>query len=76
LDDPESVVPLMLSHPDPLVVAVADGTVPLHLRERLDLGLVTYVVGPQSTMSDVKPGWTLADTADVSIRASALMTEL
>lgn len=76
LDDPESVVPLMLRHPDPLVVVVPDGTVPLTLRERLDLGLVTYVVGPQSTISDVKPGWTLADTADVSIRASALMTEL
>jgi hypothetical protein len=66
----------MLRHPDPLVVVVPDGTVPLTLRERLDLGLVTYVVGPQSTISDVKPGWTLADTADVSIRASALMTEL
>lgn len=76
LDDPDSAVTLMLSHPDPLVVVVADGQVPPRLRERLDLGLTTYVIGPQSTRSDVKPGWTLADTADVSIRASALMTEL
>lgn len=76
LDDPESVVPLMTNHPDPLVAVVPDGRLAPGLRERLDLGLITYVIGPQSTMSDVKPGWTLADTADVSIRASTLMTEM
>lgn len=76
LDDPESVVPLMSNHPDPLVAVVPDGRLAPGLRERLDLGLITYVIGPQSTMSDVKPGWTLADTADVSIRARTLMTEM
>ena len=76
LDDPESVVPLMSNHPDPLGAVSPDGRLTRGLRERLDLGLITYVIGPQSTMSDVKPGWTLADTADVSIRASTLMTEM
>ncbi|WP_404385227.1 protein DpdF [Knoellia locipacati] len=76
LDDPESVVPLMSNHPDPLVAVIPDGRLTRGLRERLDLGLITYVIGPQSTLSDVKPGWTLADTADVSIRASTLMTEM
>ena len=76
LDDPDSAVPLMLAHPDPLVVVVPDGTVTPGLRERLDLGLVTYVIGPESTPSDVKPGWSLADTADVSIGAAVLMRKL
>lgn len=76
LDDPDSVVSLLSTSPLPLVVVIRNGVVPTLLRERLSLGLVTYVVGPQSTMSDVHPGWTLADSADVSIQATALMTEL
>lgn len=76
LDDPRSVVPLMANHPDPLVAVVPDGILTSPLKERLGSGLITYVIGPKSTQSHLKPGWTLADTADVSIGANSLMLEI
>ncbi|MGI5216892.1 protein DpdF [Nocardia sp. CA-290969] len=75
VDDPDSDEPLMLTYLGPLVAVVSGGTVPAEIRERIDLGLVTYVVGPHALANPDKPGWSVADTA-LSVRASTLLTEL
>ncbi|MBF6414620.1 protein DpdF [Nocardia cyriacigeorgica] len=75
VDDPDSDEPLTLTYEGPLVVVVSGGSVPDEVWERIDLGLVTYVVGQRALADPNKPGWTLADTA-LSVRASTLLTEL
>ncbi|MGY5309125.1 protein DpdF [Nocardia gipuzkoensis] len=75
VDDPDSDEPLTLTYEGPLVVVVSGGSVPAEVWERIDLKLVTYVVGPRALANPDKPGWILADTA-LSVRASTLLTEL
>ncbi|MEU1427341.1 protein DpdF [Nocardia sp. NPDC005746] len=75
VDDPDSHEPLMLGYEGPLVVVVSGGSVPVEIWERIDMRLVTYIVGPRTLANPNKPGWSLADTAS-SVRASTLLTEL
>ena len=53
-----------------------DGFIHQELRDRISVGLPTYIVGPASTEDPEKPGHLLRDTGDRSIAAEALLRTL
>jgi hypothetical protein len=44
--------------------------------ERMDLGLVTYVIGPVTIQDANNAGWEFRDTAPAAVSAAALLKEL
>lgn len=74
LDDPASAFPLMFNYTGPICVAQKDGTDP-RIWDRMNMGLVTYVIGSHATEDPRKPGWQLRDTAE-TVSARTLLKEL
>lgn len=75
LDDPNASFPLILDYSGPVAVLL-DNSFDARLLERINLGLVTYVLGPKSIKDSYKPGWEFRDTAPVAVSAATLLKEL
>jgi hypothetical protein len=75
LDDPATSFPLILDYSGPMAVLL-DGNFDTRLLERIELGLVTYVIGPKTIKDAKKSGWEFRDTAPVALSAAALLKEL
>ena len=76
LDDPNSLMPLIHTYPGPIVAVLSTPEFDMEVRERVRLGLPTYIVGPKDTLDPNKPGWMLRDTADSAIAAASLLKGL
>jgi len=76
LDDPSAVVTLAETFAGPMVFVLETGELNTELRKRMRAGLVTYILGPESTANPDKPGALLRDTLDPSISAAALLESL
>ncbi|WP_280505092.1 protein DpdF [Nocardia farcinica] len=75
VDQSDSYVSLVLTYEGPLVVVSGEDGVRAEVWERIEMSLVTYMVGPRGLRDPDRPDWSLADTAR-SIRASTLLMEL
>lgn len=73
LDDPESQPRLAENYSGPIAFALSHAHFDAEIRDRLALGLISYVVGHESTPDPDKPGNLLRDivgrTTSVSIDA-------
>ena len=75
-DDPNALMPLIHTYPGPVVAVLSTPEFDMEVRERVRLGLPTYIVGPKDTLDPNKPGWMLRDTADSAIAAASLLKGL
>ncbi|UQX87638.1 DEAD/DEAH box helicase [Jatrophihabitans telluris] len=75
-DDPDSATPLIHTYPGPIAAVLSKPELDEDIRERVRLGLPTYIVGPKDTPDPGKPGWMLRDTADSAISAASLLKGL
>lgn len=76
LDDPSSASGLVTNYAGPLVYVLQNEVVPSQLHERVQLGMVTYIVGPATTVDPERPGRLWRDTAARPIPADALLRSL
>lgn len=76
LDDPSSAAGLVSNYAGPLVYVLQNEIVPPHLHERVQHGMVSYIVGPATTVDPGKPGRLWRDTAARPIPAEALLRSL
>lgn len=76
LDDPSSVSGLVGNYTGSMVYVLQDDVVPPQLRERVRLGMVSYIVGPATTVDPAKPDRLWRDTAARPIAAEALLRSL
>lgn len=72
LDDPRSVLPLTDSYPGPIASVLSEAQLAPGVSLRVELDLVTYILGPATTPDPAKPGWLLRDTM-TGIAAGALL---
>ncbi|WP_314682518.1 hypothetical protein, partial [uncultured Rhodococcus sp.] len=65
-------------YPGPMIVVLPEGHLEPGIRERLELGLVTYILGPDSTPDPDRPGNLLRDVTGLttSISADALLESM
>lgn len=75
LGDPSEELPLALYYRDSVVV-VLNPENQILARERIELGLVTYLVGPETLDDPRRPDWRYADLADAVVSAKTLLKEL
>jgi len=75
-DDPNALMPLIHTFAGPIVAVLSTPEFDMEVRERVRLGLPTYIVGPKDTLDPNKPGWMLRDTADSAIAAASLLKGL
>ncbi|MFD4292871.1 protein DpdF [Rhodococcus sp. NPDC058505] len=78
LDEADSHLRLSEHYPGPMVFVLPNGNLDPAVRERLDLGLVSYILGPDSTPDPDRPGNLLRDVTGVttSVSADALLESM
>ena len=76
LDDPNAVHTLAETYQGPMVFIVENGEISSAIQDRINFGLISYILGPVSTDNPYKPGHLLRDTGDRSISADALIRSL
>ncbi|MFW6600444.1 protein DpdF [Propionibacteriaceae bacterium Y2011] len=75
-DDPTAAVTLTATYQGPMAFVLGGDAVGPPLRDRMQSGLTSYLVGPATTENPDKPGHLLRDTGDRSISADALLRSL
>lgn len=78
LDETGSQLRLAEYYPGPMIIVLPDGHIEPEVRERLELGLVTYILGPDSTVDPDRPGNLLRDVTGLttSVSADALLESM
>ena len=76
VDDPTAVPTLTETYEGPMVFVVVNGVIHPGLQDRMQFGLISYIVGQAATDNPYKPGHLLRDTGDRSISADALIRSL
>ena len=76
LDDPAATLTLTSTYQGPMAFVLEGGVISLALRDRMQSGLISYIVGAATTENPDKPGHSLRDTGDRSISADALLRSL
>lgn len=76
VDDPSSDVTLTVSYRGPMAFVLRDGAVSMALRDRVSVGMTSYLVGPAHTEDPDKPGYLLRYTGPRSIPAEDLLRSL
>jgi hypothetical protein len=73
LDDPDSQVPLAQTYAGVVTFVLKDARIGPEVIERINLGLSTYIIGPEATTDTARPDWLLRDTAGAAISVDALL---